>query len=477
MDQPSNAPASPGPNELVVLREKLGGFLPVKVYFLDNSTKTFLCSEDDTFDHLCVAICEKFDIDHPEDAARYFGLFESTENVVTSSFAPNASPTKTLLQWGGDNARDERKKIVFMIRLFLPSLGRQESRPVIAHLRYIQAVFNVITSEHMTDPAEALELAAIQFRIKFGEATPDSNRGAGFLGARLVEFIPANMLRQRRPDFWEREIAHRASKLSATSLIALKRQYVHATEQWGRYGHTFFKCTQNHFSNIPERVHVAVSCSGVSVWSEGAQEPDVAFELSDIKRWGYHPSKHFYIEVNKQLEAGAVCMFQMHNGNEVSDLLQDYAMAILQDQDNEEQDEEDEEEEDYGDDIYGAPGAAAVANAPSSPELPSAPLSPPAPPVSNPDRHHEHDVGTDRVAQAAADGTAGGTTVTSKSLDDVVGAAAADSEMAKERAATTVQSFFRGFRIRRDLYALEEDLAIVRIQAVFRGHSQRAKEA
>ena len=30
-------------------------------------------------------------------------------------------------------------------------------------------------------------------------------------------------------------------------------------------------------------------------------------------------------------------MFQMHNGNEVSDLLQDYAMAILEEQDDEEE--------------------------------------------------------------------------------------------------------------------------------------------
>ena len=105
------------------------------------------------------------------------------------------------------------------------------------------------------------------------------------------------MLRQRRPDFWEREIAHRASKLSATSLPALKRQYVQATERWGRYGHTMFKCTQNHFSNLAGKVHVAVSCNGISVWGDSSQEPDVAFELADIKRWGYHPSKHFYIEV------------------------------------------------------------------------------------------------------------------------------------------------------------------------------------
>ncbi len=58
------------------------------------------------------------------------------------------------------------------------------------HLQFIQAVYHVITGRYPT----TAEHFVVHFVFKFGEFKSDTNR-VGFLGNRIVEFVPIKHLR------------------------------------------------------------------------------------------------------------------------------------------------------------------------------------------------------------------------------------------------------------------------------------------
>lgn len=115
--------------ELAVLKSKLGG-VPVKIYFLDNSSKTFVCDRNATFRSLSVEILSKLGDDNAEGNARLFGIFQSHNGVMGVAGAPDQSVADMVISYGDANFHSEAKKLVFMIRLFTPMLQSMDTPQV-----------------------------------------------------------------------------------------------------------------------------------------------------------------------------------------------------------------------------------------------------------------------------------------------------------------------------------------------------------
>jgi hypothetical protein len=200
----------------------------VRVYFLDNSSKTFLLEPSVTVSEFIGMILAKFDARDTTVCVPYFGLFESLDGVsIASHVTLEESVVATIERWeqrGHTNA-----KFVFMIRMFMPSIWglefevivsqRLEKKltlreylanasvvdPALLYFQYMQAVYGVITGQYPTDAATALRLASYHFVHKFGPFNSSSHK-AGFLGARIVEFIPLKLLKQKSLDMWEQAL-------------------------------------------------------------------------------------------------------------------------------------------------------------------------------------------------------------------------------------------------------------------------------
>ena len=125
--------------ELALLKSKLGGKIPVKVYFLDNSSKTFLCDRGTTFKSLSVEILKKLGDEKAESNARLMGIYQTDGGVMGTAGAPDQSVADMVISYGDDNLRTEKKKLVFMIRLFTPMLQTLDSPQVGWDLRLTAA--------------------------------------------------------------------------------------------------------------------------------------------------------------------------------------------------------------------------------------------------------------------------------------------------------------------------------------------------
>lgn len=274
------------------------GKLPVRIFFLDNSSKMMLLTSSSTAKDVVVEILQKMVL-KGDVCSDYFALYLSESgSAIDRNILPQENISVLVSQW--DNSSSS--KLVFMLRLFLPSINGFQYPNVVAarfgveelpleqyleeaevvdrqlmHLQYLQAVYNVITGQYPTSPELALQLGAIQFIYKFG--TYDPNRHApGFLQNRVIEFVPLPHIRSgdRTLEQWEESLlqwvraTHEQSldpedrRFRGVSGLDPQRKYLEVVmlELCDIYGCVFFPCKQKAFVSLPDDVLVSVHSQG-----------------------------------------------------------------------------------------------------------------------------------------------------------------------------------------------------------------------
>lgn len=207
--------------QLADLTNKFDGRTPVRVHFLDNSSKVFLLAEYTSVKDFLTMILEKLQLHDVSEILPYFALFESRNgSTIDNHIAMDAIVTEVIRSWQEAKV-DRTAKFLFMIRLYLPCLWGLTFQDVLAHhlhrdktelalteyfdyaeivdegliqLQFMQAIYHVITGKYPTTAEQALELGALHFLAKFGAYRPASHV-AGFLGNRIAEFIPLKHLK------------------------------------------------------------------------------------------------------------------------------------------------------------------------------------------------------------------------------------------------------------------------------------------
>lgn len=366
-------------NTLNGLSTKFGGKTPVRIHFLDNSSKMFLIGSNETVKEFLETILEKYEVNYIQSCVQYFSLFESYDGLsMNKALNSDDYIIDTVRAW--TNYPDA--KLIFMIRLFMPSiwgfeyrdeLSRRIHKPDellsldvylvnalvidknILNLQYLQAVYHIITGVYNTTEAQAVQLGAIHFLFKFGLFKPNAHT-TGFLGNRVVEFIPVKHLRKsgKSLDQWEQELLdaadHLAQEMSmidegeyqyeqnlddsfqqqnplvetAEKRQALQASYMKAAIQMDFYGRSFFKCQQKASRYSPENPVLGVHAAGLSIFDKGRKLYH-DYHIAEMLRWGFKVNKSFTIEV----PAIGTIDFQTTEAQQISDLLTDYALSHI----------------------------------------------------------------------------------------------------------------------------------------------------
>ena len=254
-------------------------------------------------------------------------------------------------------------RILFMIRLYMNSISGFETieelsmrlnRPThlinelsyletmeitnnsLVNLQYLQAVYNIITSQYPCDEEEALKLGAIHFTHKFGEYQPMRHR-PGFLGRRIVEFIPTKMLKSKGFEQWEQLLFDNVrnyfngtygNKLDAINIRNSQHAYVRRVMSYTDYfGVTFFRVSQNCTKLVPEKAILGICATGINIYDRHRKLLR-RFNLEEIFRWGFKTKVLFYFEVRIcDQEDLTMFDFDSFEGQTIADLLTDYALS------------------------------------------------------------------------------------------------------------------------------------------------------
>ena len=261
----------------------------VKVYMLDNSSKQFTVEPTVTAGELRQLMAGKMNF-QDESSASNFALFQSVDGVVARRPLDDAESVFAV--------QNESAKLLYMLKLFVPSVLKRLDDPVLLHLLYVQSMHAVITGTNFhTEEAKCVELAAVDFYVKYGAADPDKHK-VGFVTARLQEFIPAHMFPSKTADEWEEQLyAAHAALGSEASGADMKKRYVNTCEEWAGNGCLFVEVGQTHLSEAPEAVLLGINFKGIHVLHPTSRESLELIEWTQINSWNATPKVDFYIRV------------------------------------------------------------------------------------------------------------------------------------------------------------------------------------
>jgi len=276
---------------LNALESSFSGRTPVRVHFLDNTSKVLLVDKETTAKSFLKTLLGKIGIaaapdqPHHQHLEDFFGLYESLDGgKIDSPLEPGTLVAARLKTW-----TSEASKLVFMIRLNVESLWGLEGSDKVAqrlnkgdapesldleqdlagvrdqsmiHLQYIQAMYNVITSQYTTTEEQALKLGTLHFQFVFGAFSAAVHK-EGFLGSRIVEFVPIKLLRMYDFEEWESRLYHTMSTSGASASgrphdKALQLRYLLMVVRLPEFGSAFYKCTQTGAHALPETVILGV---------------------------------------------------------------------------------------------------------------------------------------------------------------------------------------------------------------------------
>jgi hypothetical protein len=321
---------------------------------LDNSSKTFLLDSSVTATAVVRMILQKIDVCDVEAVLPCFALYKSKTGAAIDEILPNdAIITDIIEEWAGN----QTAKLVFMVKLYTMSSIGFEYKDVVArrkgvdvasmsldeflsdaeiidpqllHLHFIQAVFHVITGMYVTTEDEALRLGALQFLNKFGSYDA-SKHVKGFLGRRIVEFLPVTHLRKRKLDDWEDALLEAVSILPHGTDTKAVRKYMEIVMKLSggnMFGITFFIASQDQFRTLPPQVIVGISRSGLSILDVQKQFIQ-EYGLMEMVRWGYKQNELFYVEVLPVGESVFTLQFTTNEGVDIAQLLTCYAVEFM----------------------------------------------------------------------------------------------------------------------------------------------------
>eukprot|EP00948_MAST-09A_sp_MAST-9A-sp1_P002914 g2914.t1 len=296
---------------------------PIRIFLLDGSSKTLLVHTDTTVQEVCAVMCRKLGFKNQAAAKTYFSIFSSKDgNKVDRPL-----PEKALVY----EEQQVNAKLFYMVKLFLDS-SLESTDPKILKMFYIQAVYDVVFFKYKLEIAEQVKLAALQAFVNFGPFNEQVHK-VGFLASKLLEYIPRERFNLLKPDVWEARIYNSYLDLPTANSVEARntcmKNYLAICQKLDYYGCTLYPVQQTHFKEFSKNVMLAIDGHGIKIMEEKLAEHK-AFELNCIYRWGFKPSTNFYFEVKQIGGTGPVYEFSTENGGDISDLLTDYAMGLLQ---------------------------------------------------------------------------------------------------------------------------------------------------
>jgi hypothetical protein len=324
----------------------------VKFYLLDNSSKTLLVDDTTTFREITETMLIKMHV-QDTDKADYFGIYTSEDGNSISHVNNKDDYVFDTVEGLGHEAR-----LVFMIRLFMPSIRGIQTKERMAQnmekdmslvpdkyyfesspttdenllvLQYIQAVYYIITGVYPTDYDTALTLGSLYFLEKFGRVDRSSLK-AGLIGNNIVEYIPLKHMKGKDPADVELALLGRIEDYLGIELgdNAVVREYMTIIWQMSNFSEfTFFRGMIRNES-LPDKAIMGISHRSIIILNKN-RELAASYTLEFILRWGYHPGRSFFFDANGADDAQEPIHIQLDikNGQDIADLLADYALSFM----------------------------------------------------------------------------------------------------------------------------------------------------
>lgn len=298
-----------------------------KVYFPDDTDEAFEVDSSTRAKDFCQSISQRLNLRSSEGFSLFVKIADKVISVPEGDFFFDF--VRHLTDWI-KKARPTRDgstpqftyQVFFMKKLWTNTVpGKDRNADVIFHFH--QELPKLLRGYHKCTREESMLLAALIYRVKFGE----SKQEMVGLNQMLPQLVPTDLIKTMSAQDWKREIIKAHNQDSGLSPEEAKVAFLKIIYRWPTFGSAFFEVKQTTDPNYPELLLVAINKQGVSLIHPQSKDVLVTHPFTRISNWS-SGNTYFHMTIGN-LVRGSKLLCETSLGYKMDDLLTSYISLML----------------------------------------------------------------------------------------------------------------------------------------------------
>ncbi|XP_068687074.1 unconventional myosin-VIIa-like [Montipora foliosa] len=298
-----------------------------KVYFPDDSDQAFEVDSSTRAKEFCAVVAQRLGLKSSEGFSLFVKITDKVISVPEGDFFFDF--VRHLTEWlkKAKPMKDGQLpnltyQVFFMKKLWSTTVvGKDEAADTIFH--YHQELPKYLRGYHKCTKEEGSQLAALIFRVKYGE----DKREFPSIPKMLREFLPPDLIQALSPDNWKRAIVAAFNKHAGKSKKDAKISFLKIIYRWPTFGSAFFEVKQNTDPNFPEHLLIAINKNGVNLIDPQNKDILATYPFTKISNWS-SGNTYFHMTIGN-LVKGSRLLCETSLGYKMDDLLTSYISLML----------------------------------------------------------------------------------------------------------------------------------------------------
>ncbi|KOC63304.1 Unconventional myosin-VIIb, partial [Habropoda laboriosa] len=298
-----------------------------KVYFPDDTDEAFEVDSSTRAKDFCQNIAQRLNLRSAEGFSLFVKIADKVISVPEGDFFFDF--VRHLTDWIR-KARPSRDgvspqftyQVFFMKKLWTNTVpGKDRNADLIFHFH--QELPKLLRGYHKCTKEEASRLAALVYRVRFGESKQELQA----IPQMLRELIPGDLVKVQSSNDWKRSIIAAYNQDAGMSPEDAKITFLKIVYRWPTFGSAFFEVKQSTEPNYPELLLIAINKHGVSLIHPQTKDILVTHPFTRISNWS-SGNTYFHMTIGN-LVRGSKLLCETSLGYKMDDLLTSYISLML----------------------------------------------------------------------------------------------------------------------------------------------------
>ncbi|KAK7597849.1 hypothetical protein V9T40_010074 [Parthenolecanium corni] len=298
-----------------------------KVYFPDDTDEAFEVDSSTRAKDFCSNIAQRLNLRGCEGFSLFVKIADKVISVPEGDFFFDF--VRHLTDWI-KKARPARDgitpqftyQVFFMKKLWTNTVpGKDRNADLIFHFH--QELPKLLRGYHKCTKEEAARLAALVYRVRFGESKQELQS----IPQMLRELVPGDLLKTQNASEWKRAIIAAYNQDAGMSPEEAKITFLKVIYRWPTFGSAFFEVKQTTEPNYPELLLIAINKHGVSLIHPQTKDILVTHPFTRISNWS-SGNTYFHMTIGN-LVRGSKLLCETSLGYKMDDLLTSYISLML----------------------------------------------------------------------------------------------------------------------------------------------------
>ncbi|XP_049856810.1 myosin-VIIa [Schistocerca gregaria] len=298
-----------------------------KVYFPDDTDEAFEVDSSTRAKDFCQNISQRLNLRSSEGFSLFVKIADKVISVPEGDFFFDF--VRHLTDWI-KKARPSRDgaspqftyQVFFMKKLWTNTVpGKDRNADLIFHFH--QELPKLLRGYHKCTKEEAARLAALVYRVRFGESKQELQG----IPQMLRDLVPGDLIKIQSSNDWKRSIVAAYNQDAGMSPEDAKITFLKIIYRWPTFGSAFFEVKQTTEPNYPEMLLIAINKHGVSLIHPQTKDILVTHPFTRISNWS-SGNTYFHMTIGN-LVRGSKLLCETSLGYKMDDLLTSYISLML----------------------------------------------------------------------------------------------------------------------------------------------------